>query len=88
MPGEDQKPVGPVLRNVDLDRTVTVRQVLEICSALKDDLASTLHANLEHWTDDDGLHQGSFARDAEREFGADVDRAMAIGLTEAMESER
>lgn len=67
---------GPKLTIGDLDKTLTVAQVL----ALVDDVAAAVRdnveANIEHWSDDDGLHWTPFQNDLDQEVPATANSSM------------
>lgn len=50
----------------DLDKTIKVKEVLNITDEISGKVLTTVDELIEHWTDDEGLHHIPFFQDLEK----------------------
>lgn len=69
----------------DLKKTITVEQALEMVQDLADRAVWVVENNLEHWTDDEGLHQIPFMRDVKSELEEGLRDRIEAEISERMD---
>lgn len=67
-----------VLRGADLDRTVSIEEIREALQDAESQVVDFVEADLEHWTDDSGVHEGQFLNAVQ----ASVKEAMDLFLND------
>lgn len=69
LPIEVPKTAGaPKITLGDLKATLTVEQALELIDQVVSAARDNIEANIEHWSDDDGLHWTPFQNDLDEEL--------------------
>lgn len=69
LPIEAPKTAGaPKLTLGDLKATLTVEQALELVADVVAATRNNIEANIEHWSDDEGLHWMPFQDDLDKEL--------------------
>lgn len=63
-------------RNFEMDQTVTVGSLESIAEGLSQRIEQYILAQVEHWSDDEGLHRYPFERELEKELGDVVRKAL------------
>lgn len=67
---------SPRLTLGDLETTITVGEALEIANLVAERVRDNIEANIEHWTDDEGLHMIPFTKDLNEEVPQTVTNAI------------
>ena len=64
------------LTNGDMAKTVTVEATVEAVELAANKAYTLVQALLEHWTDNEGLHEGQFLK----ELAAELPKALSDGV--------
>lgn len=67
----------PRLTLGDLDKTLTVRQAMELAQDVRHEVSERFESLLEHWTDDEGIHYEPLGRDLEDQLPLAAEAAAA-----------
>lgn len=69
-----------VVRQVDLQRTLTVEQALQLGESLGEDLREYIEGRYEHWTDDEGTHFVPLTKELDADLADEAQEAVLRAL--------